>query len=375
MDKNELALINLIATAVNDENFVCDDYDFNKLLLLTKKHGVFLTVYNQLTTLTSDYKILSSLKQTYGSLISQSVNQEYYQQMVFDALNNAKVCHLPLKGKRIKDLYPNEHMRFSSDLDVFIKESDKELVDKTMKELGFKFDHFYGDEISYVFPPYVNVEFHVRLDYDSDENYYTDVWQNLEKVSNYGYQFSDNDFYINYILHLFKHFHLSGTGIRSVIDVYLMNKKFILNRKYIETELEKFNLVEFEKQFLLLSKCYFEGESYTPLLTELSDYILSSGIFGTVENRTSSDLSKKTSKFGYLMRRIFPPYGDLIKSYPSLKKCPPLLPIYWLIRIFKSMFFKRKQIKSSISAIKNSNDEKINKQQELFEKLKIKKQK
>lgn len=372
MDKNERALINLIKNSLNGKKVDGFDFDFEKVVSLSDKHGVFSIVYKNLLDLTDNDDAREKLKQKYGALVSQAINQEYYSDLIFDALDKNEICYLPLKGARIKNLYPAKIIRFSSDIDIFVKDSDKEKLDKVIKELGFKFDHVYDDEISYVYPPYINVEFHTKLDYNTDENYYKNVWETLEKTSEFGYKFSDDDFYINFILHLYKHFSVGGMGVRSAVDVFILNRELGLDREYINAELEKFNLVEFEKQFVNLAKVWFDDEPSTPLLEDLGDYVLNSGIYGNIENRTSSDMSEKHSKLGYFFLRVFPPYKDMIKSYPSLKKCPILLPFYWIARIFRSIFFRRDKIKSSVKAIKNSNDEKISKQQQLFKQLKIK---
>ena len=372
MDKNERALINLIKNSLNGKKVDGFDFDFEKVVSLSDKHGVFSIVYKNLSDLTDNDDAREKLKQKYGALVSQAINQEYYSDLIFNALDKNEICYLPLKGARIKNLYPAKIIRFSSDIDIFVKDNDKEKLDKVIKELGFKFDHVYDDEISYVYPPYINVEFHTKLDYNTDENYYKNVWETLEKTSEFGYKFSDDDFYINFILHLYKHFSVSGTGVRSAVDVFILNRELGLDREYINAELEKFNLVEFEKQFVNLAKVWFDDEPSTPLLEDLGDYVLNSGIYGNIENRTSSDMSEKHSKLGYFFLRVFPPYKDMIKSYPSLKKCPILLPFYWIARIFRSIFFRRDKIKSSVKAIKNSNDEKISKQQQLFKQLKIK---
>ncbi len=373
MDKNEFALLNLIKYSLSGNVIETCDFEFEKVVELSNKHGVFSIVYKNLFNLAKSDEVREKLKQKYGALVSQALNQEYYSDQIFNALDKNGICHLPLKGARIKNLYPAKIIRFSSDIDIFIKDSDKEKLDNVMKGLSFKFDHVYDDEISFILPPYLNVEFHTKLDYNTDENYYKNVWEKLEKTSEFGYSFSDNDFYINFILHLYKHFSVSGTGVRSAVDVFILNKELNLNREYINAELEKFNLVEFEKQFVNLAKAWLDSEPSTPLLDELGDYVLNSGIYGNIENRTSSDMSEKHSKFGYFMLRVFPPYRDMLKSYPSLKKCPILLPFYWIARIFRSIFFRRDKIKSSVKAIKNSNDEKIYKQRYLFEQLKINK--
>lgn len=39
-------------------------------------------------------------------------------------------------------------------------------------------------------------------------------------------------------------------------------------------------------------------------------------------------------------RKIFPPYYDMVRQYPSLERAPVLLPIMWCARLFKLTFGK-----------------------------------
>ena len=65
------------------------------------------------------------------------------------------------------------------------------------------------------------------------------------------FYFSDNDFYVYFIVHTYKHFLNSGMGLRTVLDVYLYvsNLQEKLDFDYIEEQLKKLDAYDFEQTF------------------------------------------------------------------------------------------------------------------------------
>lgn len=68
------------------------------------------------------------------------------------------------------------------------------------------------------------------------------------------------------MVHAFKHYNAGGTGIRSLVDVYvyLSKKAEQMDWDYIEGELEKLDIDAFEKRFRVLAKKVF-GEDVTSM--------------------------------------------------------------------------------------------------------------
>ena len=73
-------------------------------------------------------------------------------------------------------------------------------------------------------PPVLNFELHTTLfGSDHDETlyrYYADTKRLLRKDedNNYGFHFSNEDFYVYMTAHEWKHYNGGGTGIRSLLD-------------------------------------------------------------------------------------------------------------------------------------------------------------
>ena len=64
------------------------------------------------------------------------------------------------------------------------------------------------------------------------------------------YHFTPEDFYVYLVAHEYKHYVRGGTGLRSLLDVYVFLRRMgdSLDRDYIRRETDKLNITEFETQ-------------------------------------------------------------------------------------------------------------------------------
>lgn len=371
MDNTVKTLLELIKCSVFGETFVGTVNDWDKVFSLAKKHGVLSTVYPALKDLPLPERLKANADAIIGSLVAQQANQDYYMQEIENAFSGAGIKFIPLKGARTRSVYPSPEMRISSDVDIYIDEADKKLADFVMKDLGLAFTKIYDDSANYEKPPYITVELHDKLDSYVFPDYYRNVWEKAKNTVFTRYEFSDDDFYIYNLLHVLKHFSCSGTGIRTILDVFLLNTRLRLNRDYVDGELEKLSLKKFERCISELGYVWFGSLERNDFYDDLTDYVVASGIYGNVSNRTVNEMSGRHGKIGYFLKRVFPPYRSIVKSQPWLKKCPFLLPVGWIIRIFKLTFGKREMVKDSIRAIKQTEGSAMEKQKTLFENLGI----
>ena len=76
-----------------------------------------------------------------------------------------------------------------------------------------------------------------------------------------------------------------------------------------------------------------------------------------IEQRTRHGV-KKQGVLAYLGSRVFIPYRQMCMEYPCLWKLPFLLPVFWVVRLVKSLFDakKRSKLKVELGAMrKNKN--------------------
>jgi len=113
-----------------------------------------------------------------------------------------------------------------------------------------------GNHDVYMKPPVLNFELHTSLFGSAHAEplykYYADTKRLLikDEGNNYGYHFSDEDFYVYMTAHEWKHYSGSGTGIRSLLDcyVYCKIKGENLNRNYITEQCRQLEITDFEKE-------------------------------------------------------------------------------------------------------------------------------
>ena len=249
---------------------------------------------------------------------------------VLQKMEEVSIWYLPVKGSVLKDLYPKYGMRQMADNDILYDASRATDVKTIMERLGFVTDQYYGRSIHdhYFKPPVCNFEMHRMLFGAGHDqrliDYYHDVKSRLlpDEGRNYGYHFSDEDFYVYMIAHEYKHYSGGGTGLRSLLDtyVYLSRKGESMDWSYINGELEKLGISEFEAQNRSLALHLFSGEALADSDEEMLNYILSSGTYGTREHSVRNKVNKLgggvLGKVKYLFGRIFLPMSIVQSAYP-----------------------------------------------------------
>lgn len=311
-----------------------------------------------------------------GIVLSKEWNERILKSirkvMLFDAertkllafMEANAIWYLPLKGIILKDYYPAIGMRQMADNDILFDADFGDKVKIYMESQGYKSVSVgIGTHDVYKKEPVYNFELHRSLyapyEWNNWEAYYKDIKIKLIQNSenSYGYHFTDEDFYVYIVLHAYKHYVGSGTGLRTLVDfyIYLKAKEQELDFSYIERECETLGVKEFEIKSRCLCKKIFEMNSlksvevFDELLLEeekeLLFYYLTSGVYGTFERGIKNGLKrfeKKTgskSKMLYLLKRIFPGI-EAFRRYPLIYKHKWLLPVGWTIRIIKMIINK-----------------------------------
>lgn len=292
----------------------------------------------------NDGNFLAAKGQAIRKVIIFSIERE----KVISELEKAGIWYMPLKGSILKDYYPALGMRESADCDILIDPSRAYDVKAIMKNLGFttvkSFGEFHHDV--YFKRPLCNFEMHRKLignlRHEKLYEYYSDVKSRLIKDENnsFGYHFSIEDFYVYMTAHEFKHYSGGGTGLRSLLDVYIYIRKFdnSLDWEYLSRELEAAGLAEFERSNHELAVRLFDGQELNDDDDEMLKYILSSGTYGTVENSVKNRLRKNPmGKFRYILSRIFLPMNEIKYDYPFFYKHKYLIPFLPVLRVIKAV--------------------------------------
>ena len=183
------------------------------------------------------------------------------------------IDYLPLKGCRMKGLYPKPELRFMGDADILIRTEQYPAVIPIMEALGFAEGAESDHELHWKHPE-LNLELHKRLipTYNQDfYRYFGDGWGRAIRCSGHGWEMKPEDEWIYLFLHFTKHFRDGGIGCRHVIDlwVYLRHHDH-MDDSYIRAELKRLQLLEFHENMRRLLAVWFE-EAKTDEKTETDE--------------------------------------------------------------------------------------------------------
>ena len=288
--------------------------------------------------------------------LSAETKERLYQKLAAAALDTAQkeallketeaallgkgIDYMPLKGALLLPLYRYPEMRQMVDVDLLVREEQREDIEAAMKESGFRFVLESNHE--YVFAKNgCTVELHKYLIPTYHEAYYAYYgtgWRLAEETDTPGrYAMSPADTLIYLFVHFAKHYRDAGAGLRPLLDFILWQEKTKPEETYIKAELEKLGLLTFgEKIQALLSAWLFEGD-LDETTSEMERFILMSGSLGTAEGRTMAEEIRRKKK-SRLLRKLFPSSAALRGKYPRLRRRKYLLPFYWVRRWGRILF-------------------------------------
>lgn len=317
-----------------------------------------------------DAEMMKFLKEFRMQKIIVEAQQEIEACDAMDKLEEMQAKHMPLKGYIIKNLYPSPDMRTMGDLDLLIEEERCEEIVAAFVAEGFT-SCAEGDLHSNVERGNAYIEFHrsmVNEKHETLSKYFGNGFgrAKLSQGYSYRYELSHEDLYIFLIAHIAKHYRYGGTGIRSLLDLYIYRKAYPdMDCKYIDTELEKINLLVFGKKLEKISDDWYSG-GFSGEYDTVSSYIVSGGVYGDENapllNEFINDAqgSIKVTKIKNWFTTVFPDKELMTTRYPVLKKCIILLPLFWVVRFFDTLIrtpqnFK-KSVRDTTSIMKIDND-------------------
>ena len=376
--KNAAAyVIQLVAASVNscDAPEKPDHIEWQNVFDFAKNQSVLNLVAYACETLKNkpDSKDMQYLREFRKQKMIIEAEQQIETEDVMDKLEEAGIRHMPLKGFIVKNLFPSPDMRTMGDIDMLL---DPDRIDDAVEifaKEGFSF-HSDGDLHANLCHGNAHFEFHRMLVNESYKNqtaYFGDGFSRAVKCDGYDYRYelSREDMYIFLLAHLAKHYRYGGTGIRTVLDLYIYRKAYPdLDMKYIYTETGKIGIDKFQRHAEEIADDWFSG-SFDGTFNAISAYIISGGVYGIkgmfLVNEVINESEGKSLAFGKFKKiflMIFPGYKLMCELFPVLQKHRILLPIYWIIRWVKSLTSKNSNLKNTIHAssdILNTDDEMI----------------
>ena len=310
-----------------------------------------------------DSKKAKSLDAAYYSALFESTVRCSKFLKLSEFLSENEIEHMPVKGYYIRELYPVKELRSFGDIDILIHEKDRKRCDSLMKSLGYTVKNDWEPTYSYIkddeyYEIHTNL-FDVRLKDRADmTEYFSSAWLHAKKDS--GLRFvPDTEFHLIYIIcHLAKHLSTGGAGIRMYLDValYILRYDSVISWERTEEEFKKLGLERFfhtvlsavNEWFYVKASCDFEN--FGEELSELLEFTLDSDIFSHSRDNSAIKLrGEERSKKRTALKILFPPAEQLENRYTFLKRSRLLLPLAWIVRVFKNFGLIPKKIKELVN--------------------------
>ena len=381
MDKIIQSLLYLMRCALqNEKPQAVAGLDYDALYKLSAAHSVVAMTAMALESgglLTEEYASAACVKKWKDAkvkAIRKNILLDTEREQILQYFETQGIWYMPLKGSVLKDMYPKMGMRQMADNDILFDPAYQHQLKAYMESQGYEATSFAkGNHDVYQKPPVYNFEFHTSLFneylYEEWANHYENIKLRLKKdrENQFGYHFRDEDFYVYFLCHGYKHYSVSGTGIRFLSDIYvfLQKKKDSMDWGYVQRELDELKIYEFETATRKLAEKLFGADEYS-LAGEgekILGYLMGSGTYGTMENRVNRELDEIQkregpitgwTKFRYTWKRLFPD-KEFMKAYkPFLRGREWAIPFFWIYRIVRGVILSRKQIRKELHIVSKS---------------------
>lgn len=369
MDRSADILIDMIRYAVfdPDRSSVASEPISDEVLaglyMLAKRHNLTGLVSHTLEAqnLTKDSPVSTLFQKAMFNEIYYYEKLNFTYQMLCEALEDAQIAFLPLKGAVMRQYYPQPWMRTSCDIDILVHKDDVSHAETVLTSaLGFNKTGETTHDISF----YSTDGIHMELHYDLIEQgragkagqVLEGIWEHATPVKGGSYQHKLDAamFYFYHIAHMAKHFESAGCGIRMFLDLCLLMERMKNSRSQIEVLLRDSGLLTFDKVACELCRAWFLGQKHTINSLRLANVILDSGTFGPRENIDITGKRRHGGTVGYLLSRAFLPYKTLKKLYPVIEKWPILIPICVIHRACQFLFgWKRARLQEYFRVTKS----------------------
>lgn len=284
------------------------------------------------------------------------------------------IIYVLLKGAVIKKYYPYDSMRLSGDIDILIQPFCVDKAVEVLQKVGYNFIEKEFHDVWLQSPDKINLELHFSVLENNPklDELLKDVWQYAKQVDGCQYEFTKEFFIFYMYAHIAYHFIRGGCGIRSLMDIWIMEHKMQLTPIDAKELLNKGEIYIFASEMnKIANKCFTEKkqDDFSDLVLK---YICRGGVYGSLNNNVSVAKSQEKSTFIYALKRFFPSYESMKKAYPILNKLPFLLLVYWGIRWIKSICSGRYgEVKLEFSRANKVSENKIDEIKKIRSRLKL----
>ena len=289
---------------------------------------------------------------------------------IFVAFQQEEIPFLPMKGCNLKKLYPKPELRPMGDADILIRVEDYPRIRPVMERLGFTesadTDHSYHWHTENL-----EVELHKNMVRPAEKyffSHYGTGWQLAETDRGCRYRLSREEEYAFAFVHLTKHYRSMGIGLRHFVDLYVYRRAWPdLDMDRVCRILGMLDLSEFHANVMDTLEVWFSGKEETPATRLITEFVFASGNWGQMDTYYLTEAAKSTGKHSgprSVLRALFPQYAVMCRYYSVLTRWAVLLPVFWIVRWFAIVLFRRKTIRRKLRILRDMDDDEVRKRRE-----------
>ncbi|MEG2418698.1 MAG: nucleotidyltransferase family protein [Eubacterium sp.] len=385
MDENAV-VVELLAAVLNERipQVSADGVDWEKVLTIARRHSVMVMVAEGLQRLPAGVRVDHTRDFVRRAMVemARTATQEATVAKLLDVFEVRGIRALPLKGTVLKRCYPRMDMRQMADVDILVDKENIPQVKEILLEEGFycKCEGM-GNHDAFYREPYMNVEIHHQLlpERFNGDGYFDAIFDQarLKDGCHYIYEMTPEDFYLYMVAHLMKHYSGAGSGIRSIMDlwVYRHRKKDAVHWAYVDEVLSRMGMYGFSQTLVALSEVWFSGAKSSIDTQNIENYILGNGAYGSLLNMDRKNFAKAYTKEGsfgktkrrFFLRTLFPEYDYLCQACPWFQGKRFLRPVGWVVRGVRSLTQRPKTTLARITGIRNTQEEDVETAKRLYE--------
>lgn len=340
--------------------------EWNAMEAISKEHNLF-PLFHEVVCQFPEYRSRENYEDNINSvmtMIGQQIKKTEAFLKLYRAFLEEDLHPIVMKGLICRQLYgKNAEKRPSGDEDILVRKEDFYKVKEVMEAQGFvcskpdvtmaQLDQlqdvgFYENKIGFLIEVHTNIMGHTNEMRTKMGDCFKDVFEHTRTVDIRNVPIttmSHTDHFLFLVLHAFKHFSLSGVGVRQMLDILLYQSTYEqeIDWESVKAALEENHALGYLGDLQFIGEQYLGFELATRYETCSPEGLLQDmmevGVFGKHDD---SDILaarinlnvKQGENPGVLawIRMGFPPVKYMITEAPHLKEKPWLLPVEWLKR-------------------------------------------
>ena len=347
--------------------------DWDALEAISREHNLF-PLFHEVACQFSEYRGRENYEDninTVMTMIGQQIKKTEGFLELYRAFIKEDLHPIVMKGLICRQLYgKHAEKRPSGDEDILVMKEEFYKVKEVMEAHGFvcskpdvtmaQLDQlqdvgFYENKIGFLIEVHTNIMGHTNEMRTKMGDCFKDVFEHTRTVEIRNVPIttmSHTEHFLFLVLHAFKHFSLSGVGVRQMVDILLYQDTFEqeIDWESVKAALEENHAAGYLGDLQFIGEQYLGFELGVRLETCSPDGLLQDmmevGVFGKQDDadilaaRINLNV-KPGKKAGVLtwIRMGFPPVRYMINEAPYLEEKPWLLPVEWVKRWGR--FFKR----------------------------------